>query len=409
MDFGPWTLDLGLGHPSRYSLRLSDALDKIGTRGRTMTLAELLEGRFRADIRFRGAAYFKAERVAVSRVTPNELFAIVRDGVEYQTQLSRHEGRLKLFCNCADGPTRFDVQASLGHRVGRRRRMLYQRRDQGGPRPPLRLRKPRQPLLGRIRRRGGRTRRLFRAADFRLGAADSDRAGGRSRLAGAAEPGAANIGSRTGGWLRVSPRTGDLLRDRHRPKPGHRPNPDPDIASPAAGKWAVGKIETPASADWPPGGSDRRRRRANPRLSFRRNARTDQLARAAGGNSEFGTPLSHPARVVRAHHAADVRHGPRAVFELGRKSVHHARMGRRTAVGALLARHRGRAKGGLARRGAALPRERDPSAGPDAPLDSRRTGPDSQAHRPPPRFRRLRLGNPLATGGRIARAGGPGA
>jgi superfamily II DNA or RNA helicase len=80
---------------------LSDALDKIDMRGGTMTLAELLEGRFRADIRFRGAAYFKAERVAVSRVTPNELFAIVRDGVEYQTQLSRHDGRLKLFCNCA--------------------------------------------------------------------------------------------------------------------------------------------------------------------------------------------------------------------------------------------------------------------------------------------------------------------
>src|SRR5579864_2588845 len=65
-----------------------------------MTLAELLEGRFRADVRFRGAAYFKAERVAVARVTPNEIFAVVRDGVEYQTQLSRHDGRLKLYCNC---------------------------------------------------------------------------------------------------------------------------------------------------------------------------------------------------------------------------------------------------------------------------------------------------------------------
>jgi len=78
-----------------------DALDifAIG-RGRSMTLGELLEGRFRADVRFRGAAYVKAERVAVTRVTPNELNAVVRDGVEYQTQLSRHDGRLKMFCNC---------------------------------------------------------------------------------------------------------------------------------------------------------------------------------------------------------------------------------------------------------------------------------------------------------------------
>ncbi len=65
-----------------------------------MTLAELLEGRFRADVRFRGAAYLKAERVAITRVTADELFAVVRDGVEYQTQLSRQDGRLKMFCNC---------------------------------------------------------------------------------------------------------------------------------------------------------------------------------------------------------------------------------------------------------------------------------------------------------------------
>ncbi|HET6327638.1 MAG TPA: hypothetical protein VFG04_23345, partial [Planctomycetaceae bacterium] len=65
-----------------------------------MTLAELLEGRFRADVRFRGAAYLKAERVAIARVTADELFAVVRDGVEYQTQLSRQDGQLKMFCNC---------------------------------------------------------------------------------------------------------------------------------------------------------------------------------------------------------------------------------------------------------------------------------------------------------------------
>lgn len=65
-----------------------------------MTLSELLESKFRGDIRFRGAAYIQAERVAVIRVTPDHLFAIVRDGVEYQTQLSRDNGILKLSCNC---------------------------------------------------------------------------------------------------------------------------------------------------------------------------------------------------------------------------------------------------------------------------------------------------------------------
>ena len=65
-----------------------------------MTLSELLESKFRGDIRFRGAAYIQAERVAVIRVTPDHLFAIVRDGVEYQTQLSRDNGLLKVSCNC---------------------------------------------------------------------------------------------------------------------------------------------------------------------------------------------------------------------------------------------------------------------------------------------------------------------
>ncbi|MEX2288191.1 MAG: SNF2-related protein [Planctomycetaceae bacterium] len=68
-----------------------------------MTLAEFLESRFRGDIRFRGAAYLKAERVSVARVTADHLFAIVRDGVEYQTQLSREDDQLKMYCNCASG------------------------------------------------------------------------------------------------------------------------------------------------------------------------------------------------------------------------------------------------------------------------------------------------------------------
>ena len=66
-----------------------------------MTLSELLEGKFRGDIRFRGAAYIQAERVSVIRVTPDHLFAVVRDGVEFQTQLSRDGGPFRMICNCA--------------------------------------------------------------------------------------------------------------------------------------------------------------------------------------------------------------------------------------------------------------------------------------------------------------------
>jgi superfamily II DNA or RNA helicase len=65
-----------------------------------MTLAELLESKFRGDIRFRGAAYLQAERVSVVRVTEDSLIGVVRDGVEYQTQLSRRDGVLKLMCSC---------------------------------------------------------------------------------------------------------------------------------------------------------------------------------------------------------------------------------------------------------------------------------------------------------------------
>jgi len=65
-----------------------------------MTLAELLESRFRGDVRFRGAAYLQAERVSVVRVTEEHLFGVVRDGVEYHTQLSRQDGTLKLACDC---------------------------------------------------------------------------------------------------------------------------------------------------------------------------------------------------------------------------------------------------------------------------------------------------------------------
>ncbi|MEW4528729.1 DEAD/DEAH box helicase [Maioricimonas sp. JC845] len=66
-----------------------------------MSLAQSFEGKFRADIRFRGSAYLQADRVAVTRVTPEQLYASVRDGgVEYQTQLSRLDGELRMFCTC---------------------------------------------------------------------------------------------------------------------------------------------------------------------------------------------------------------------------------------------------------------------------------------------------------------------
>ncbi len=68
-----------------------------------MTLAQVLEGRFRGDIRFRGAAYLKAERVSITRVTPEQVLAVVQDGVDYQTRLTREGNELSMFCACAQG------------------------------------------------------------------------------------------------------------------------------------------------------------------------------------------------------------------------------------------------------------------------------------------------------------------
>lgn len=65
-----------------------------------MTLAEMLEAKFRGDIRFRGAAYLKAERVAVVRVTTDQLYAVVRDGVDFHVQLGRDEGNFASSCSC---------------------------------------------------------------------------------------------------------------------------------------------------------------------------------------------------------------------------------------------------------------------------------------------------------------------
>jgi len=65
-----------------------------------VSLTQLLENKFRGDIRFRGQAYLQAERVSIARVTADDLHAVVRDGVEYQTHLSRQEGELRMFCSC---------------------------------------------------------------------------------------------------------------------------------------------------------------------------------------------------------------------------------------------------------------------------------------------------------------------
>ena len=68
-----------------------------------MSLSSILESKFRGDIRFRGQAYVKAERVAITRVTTEELFGVVQDGTEFQTQLTRKEDALLMTCSCAAG------------------------------------------------------------------------------------------------------------------------------------------------------------------------------------------------------------------------------------------------------------------------------------------------------------------
>ncbi|MFM7833080.1 MAG: SNF2-related protein, partial [Planctomycetaceae bacterium] len=63
-------------------------------------LAELLQSRFRADLRHRGAAYIEAERVSLIRVTTENVFGVVVDGAEYQTQLRYQPEDISLFCTC---------------------------------------------------------------------------------------------------------------------------------------------------------------------------------------------------------------------------------------------------------------------------------------------------------------------
>ena len=65
-----------------------------------MPLAELLESQFRGDIRFRGVAYMEAERVSLTRVTAENVYGAVRDGDEFHTQLTRDDGKLRMYCTC---------------------------------------------------------------------------------------------------------------------------------------------------------------------------------------------------------------------------------------------------------------------------------------------------------------------
>jgi superfamily II DNA or RNA helicase len=66
-----------------------------------VSLSSILESKFRGDIRFRGQAYVKAERVAITRVTADELCGVVEDGIEYHTQLTRRDDMLLMTCSCA--------------------------------------------------------------------------------------------------------------------------------------------------------------------------------------------------------------------------------------------------------------------------------------------------------------------
>ena len=65
-----------------------------------MTLAQVLEDQFRGDIRFRGMAYLKDERVTIARATTDDVFGLVTDGIEFHTHLTRNDGLLQMTCSC---------------------------------------------------------------------------------------------------------------------------------------------------------------------------------------------------------------------------------------------------------------------------------------------------------------------
>lgn len=71
-----------------------------------MSLADMMESRFRADVRFRGAAYWQAGRVNITHVTPDDIYATVRDGAEHQIHIHRTDSELELHCSSTSGTKR---------------------------------------------------------------------------------------------------------------------------------------------------------------------------------------------------------------------------------------------------------------------------------------------------------------
>ncbi len=71
-----------------------------------MALAEILESQFRADVRFRGAAYLKDGRVSITHVTADDVYAVVLDGAEHSIHLHRNEGNLEFHCSSVAGTKR---------------------------------------------------------------------------------------------------------------------------------------------------------------------------------------------------------------------------------------------------------------------------------------------------------------
>lgn len=71
-----------------------------------MSLADMMESQFRADVRFRGAAYWQADRVQITHITPDDVYAVVRDGAEHQIHIHRTESELELNCSSVAGTKR---------------------------------------------------------------------------------------------------------------------------------------------------------------------------------------------------------------------------------------------------------------------------------------------------------------
>jgi len=71
-----------------------------------VSLADMMESQFRADVRFRGAAYLQNGRVSISHITPDDVYAVVRDGAEHQIHLHRTESGLEMSCSSTAGTKR---------------------------------------------------------------------------------------------------------------------------------------------------------------------------------------------------------------------------------------------------------------------------------------------------------------